>query len=142
MPPPPASLPDIVDTAIAAGSFNTLVSLVDAAGLVDTLRGPGPFTVFAPNDAAFPQGAALDEFVADTDMETLTSILTYHVVPGLYRSSDLADGQTYITVEGNLLEVSVEEGTGTVEIDDAEVIVADIETSNGIIHVINGVLVP
>ena len=135
----PVVTADIVDTAVAAGTFTTLVDLVTTAGLVDTLRSPGPFTVFAPTDAAFPSGADLDAFKADTDLDTLISILTYHVVPGTILSTDLVDGAMVTTVEGSNVTISLANGA---MVNDANIVTADIETSNGVIHVIDAVLVP
>jgi uncharacterized surface protein with fasciclin (FAS1) repeats len=141
---PPTTAPevaDIVDTAIAAGSFNTLVSLVQAAGLVDTLKGPGPFTVFAPTDEAFaavPQ-ETLDALAADPK-GALTSVLTYHVVPGKVMSTDITDGMEATTVEGSTVKFTIKDGM--VYVNDAKVVKADIVTSNGVIHVIDKVLIP
>jgi transforming growth factor-beta-induced protein len=132
---------DIVDTAVAAGDFTTLAQALTAAGLVETLKGEGPYTVFAPTDAAF---AALPEGTVDTLLEDptgqLTDILTYHVVPGKVMSTDLSDGMTAETVQGGELTFSVEDGT--VMVNGATVTTADIETSNGVIHVIDSVLLP
>ncbi len=131
---------DIVDTAIAAGNFETLVAAVQAAGLVETLKGEGPFTVFAPTDAAFdalPEGT-VESLLEDTD--ALTEILTYHVVPGAVMSGDLSDGMTAATVEGSEIEISITDGT--VMVDGATVTAADIEASNGVIHVIDAVIMP
>jgi uncharacterized surface protein with fasciclin (FAS1) repeats len=130
---------DIVDTAVAAGNFETLVAAVQAAGLVDTLKGEGPFTVFAPTDAAFdelPEGT-VDALLEDT--EQLTNILTYHVVPGEVMSGDLSDGMMAETVQGGELEIGTEDG---VTVNGANVVTADIEASNGVIHVIDQVLMP
>lgn len=130
---------DIVDTAVEAGTFNTLVAAVTAAGLVDTLKGEGPFTVFAPTDDAF---AALPEGTVDAllnDIPTLTSILTYHVVAGKVMSTDLSDGMTAGTVNGADITISTMDG---VEVNGATVTAADIETSNGVIHVIDAVILP
>jgi uncharacterized surface protein with fasciclin (FAS1) repeats len=132
---------DIVDTAVAAGSFNTLVAAVKAAGLVDTLKSPGPFTVFAPTDAAFaalPAGT-VDSLLKPENKAKLVSILTYHVVPGKVMSSDLTDGMTAKTVEGGALTVKLGDG---VMVNDANVTQADIAASNGVIHVIDKVLLP
>lgn len=140
--PAPSASPaaqNIVQTAINAGGFSTLVRLLSAAGLAETLSGEGPFTVFAPNDAAFPTGEALEEFIADTSLEDLTQILTYHVVPSLIMSSDLVDGAEVATVEGTTVEISLEGGA---MVNDANIIAADIMTSNGVIHVIDGILMP
>ncbi|RPI27293.1 MAG: fasciclin domain-containing protein [Actinomycetota bacterium] len=140
-PSPEPTQPDIVDTAIAAGSFTTLTAALDAAGLVDTLKGEGPFTVFAPTDDAF---AALPEGTVDTLLEDpqgdLTQILTYHVVPGKVMSTDLSDGMTAATVQGAELTFTIKDGA--VYVNDAMVITADIETANGVIHVIDSVLLP
>jgi uncharacterized surface protein with fasciclin (FAS1) repeats len=130
---------DIVDTAVDAGTFNTLVAAVTAAGLVDTLKGEGPFTVFAPTDEAFaklPEGT-VEGLLAD--IPALTKILTYHVVAGKVMSTDLSDGMMAATVEGSEITVGTMDG---VKINDATVTTADIETSNGVIHVIDTVLIP
>ncbi|HSQ37753.1 MAG TPA: fasciclin domain-containing protein [Acidimicrobiia bacterium] len=136
----PAALKDIVDTAVEAGSFTTLVTAVEAAGLVDTLKGEGPFTVFAPTDAAFaalPEGA-LDDLLAD--IPALTDVLLYHVVPGRVMAADVVNLSSATTVQGSDLTITVEDGA--VMINDALVVTADIETSNGVIHVIDAVLLP
>ncbi|MFN3955749.1 MAG: fasciclin domain-containing protein [Pararhodobacter sp.] len=130
---------DIVDTAVAAGSFTTLVAAVEAAGLVDTLKGEGPFTVFAPTDEAF---AALPEGTVEAllgDIPTLTAILTYHVVPGAVMAGDLSDGMMAETVNGQSVTISLGEG---VMVDGANVVAADIAASNGVIHVIDAVILP
>jgi uncharacterized surface protein with fasciclin (FAS1) repeats len=132
---------DIVDTAVDAGSFSTLVAAVDAAGLVETLKGEGPFTVFAPTDDAFaalPEGT-VEDLLKPENKEKLTSILTYHVVPGKVMSTDLSDGMTAETVEGSEVTIGTE---GGVMVNDATVTTADIEASNGVIHVIDKVLMP
>jgi len=131
---------DIVDTAVEAGNFTTLATALEAAGLVETLKGDGPFTVFAPTDDAFaalPEGT-VEGLLEDTD--TLTSILTYHVVPGAVMSSDLSDGMMAETVQGSEVEISIMDGT--VMVDGATVTTADIEASNGVIHVIDSVIMP
>src|SRR5210317_228824 len=131
---------DIVDTAVGAGSFGTLVAAVQAAGLVDTLKGDGPFTVFAPTDSAF---AALPEGTVEAllaDIPALTDILTYHVVGAKAMSTDLSDGQKIITVQGRKVTVTINEDG--VFIDNAKVTVADIEADNGVVHVIDAVLIP
>jgi uncharacterized surface protein with fasciclin (FAS1) repeats len=141
-PSPTMSLKDIVDTAVEAGSFTTLVTAVQAAGLEETLRGEGPYTVFAPTDDAFaavPQ-ETLDALLADPE-GALTDVLTYHVVPGKVMSTDLSDGMQAETVNGETLEITIEDD-GTVKVNGATVITADIETANGVIHVIDTVLVP
>ncbi len=134
-------MPDIVDTAVAAGSFSTLVKAVQAAGLVETLKGAGPFTVFAPTDEAF---AALPAGTLDAvlkDKAKLTSILTYHVVAGKVMAKDVVglNGKTAKSVQGGDLKIDTTSG---VKIGGATVITADVEASNGVIHVINKVLLP
>jgi uncharacterized surface protein with fasciclin (FAS1) repeats len=133
---------DIVDTASGAGNFNTLVTAVKAAGLVDTLKGPGPFTVFAPTDEAFarlPAGTVQD-LLKPENKSKLVAILTYHVVPGKVMSKDIAGKKTMVkSVEGGEIAVNATDG---VKIDDAKVVKADIETSNGVIHVIDKVIMP
>ncbi len=130
---------DIVDTAVSAGQFNTLVKAVQAAGLVDTLKGPGPFTVFAPTDEAFAKlpAGTLDALLKDT--EKLKAVLTYHVVAGKVMSADVKTGPVP-TVQGSNARVVAK--NGTVMIDKAKVIKADIETDNGVIHVIDTVILP
>lgn len=130
---------DIVDTAVSAGTFNTLVAAVEAAGLVETLKGDGPFTVFAPTDEAF---AALPEGTVEgllADPQALTAILTYHVVAGKVMSTDLSDGMMATTVNGADITIGTE---GGVTVNDANVVTADIEASNGVIHVIDAVILP
>jgi uncharacterized surface protein with fasciclin (FAS1) repeats len=139
--PAPAPL-NIVETAQAAGDFTTLLSLLQAAGLDTTLAGPGPFTVFAPPDSAFPTGADLLDFIANTPLEALDDILTYHVVPGSISSADLAANPIPVTtVQGSPLTVTVLP-TGAIQINGANVIAPDVGASNGVIHVIDNVLVP
>ena len=133
---------NIVETAVSNGSFNTLVAAVKAAGLVETLSGKGPFTVFAPVDAAFdalPAGT-VDTLVEPENKEKLTGILTYHVVAGKVMSSDLTDGMTATTVNGQSLTIHLKDGK--VMVNDAEVIIADVDTDNGVVHAINAVLMP
>jgi uncharacterized surface protein with fasciclin (FAS1) repeats len=132
--------PDIVDTAVAAGQFNTLAQALQAAGLVDTLKGPGPFTVFAPTDAAFAKvpPATLAALLADP--AALTRVLTYHVVPGRLAAAQVALMPSIRTVEGDNLTVTV--SGSTVRVNDATVVQADVEASNGVIHVIDTVLLP
>jgi uncharacterized surface protein with fasciclin (FAS1) repeats len=130
---------DIVDTAVAAGSFETLVTAVQAAGLVDTLKGDGPFTVFAPTDAAFaalPEGT-LEALLADK--EALTRVLTYHVVPGKVMAADVVKLDSATTVQGQSVRIDTSSG---VKVNDANVVQADIVTSNGVIHVIDRVILP
>ena len=133
---------DIVDTAVAAGSFTTLVAAVQAAGLVETLKGAGPFTVFAPSDDAFaalPAGT-VDELVKPENKDKLTAILLLHVLPGAIKSTDVAGKQLDATTAGgNTVHV---DGTDGVTVDGAKVVTADIACSNGIIHVIDAVILP
>ena len=133
---------DIVDTAIEAGDFNTLVAAVQAADLVDTLKGEGPFTVFAPTDEAFaalPEGT-LENLLKPENKDQLIAILTYHVVSGKVMSKDIAGKRMNVaTVQGGGLSVDATQG---VQINDANVVAADIETSNGVIHVIDKVVLP
>lgn len=136
-----AETQDIVDTAIAAGSFTTLVAAVEAAGLVETLKGEGPFTVFAPSDEAFAKldQATLDGLLADPTGQ-LTQILLYHVVPGAVIAADVTDGMEAATVQGGTVNFTV--NNGTVMINDANIVSTDIVASNGVIHVIDTVLLP
>ncbi|MEX6633285.1 fasciclin domain-containing protein [Hyphococcus sp. ECK-19] len=133
---------DIVDTAIKAGSFSTLVAAVQAAGLEATLRSEGPFTVFAPTDDAFaklPDGT-VESLLLPENKDKLVSILTYHVLPGAVMSEDIAGKQLEVkTVQGTTVSVDATDG---VKIDNANVVKADIKTSNGVIHVIDTVLMP
>ena len=133
---------DIVDTAVAAGSFTTLVAAVTAAGLVDTLKSGGPFTVFAPTDDAFaalPAGT-VDELVKPENKAKLTAILLLHVIPGKVMAADVV-GQVMDPATAGGMTVHVD-GTNGVTIDAAKVVTADIECSNGVIHVIDAVLLP
>lgn len=132
---------DIVDTAVAAGSFNTLAAALTAAGLVETLKGEGPFTVFAPTDAAF---AALPEGTVETlllpeNKDQLIAILTYHVVPGKVMSTDLSEGMTAATVQGANVTITLDGGP---KINGAVISAPDVEASNGVIHVIDSVILP
>jgi uncharacterized surface protein with fasciclin (FAS1) repeats len=129
---------DIVDTAIAAGNFKTLVTAVQAAGLVDTLKGKGPFTVFAPTDEAFAKIPKADLDALLKDKAKLTAVLTYHVVAGKIMAKDIKPGKVK-TVQGSELTLST---TGGVTVDGAKVITADIVADNGVIHVIDTVLMP
>lgn len=138
----PAWAADIVDTAISAGSFKTLVSAVQAAGLVDTLKGPGPFTVFAPSDEAFAKlpAGTVEDLLKPENKEKLVAILTYHVVPGKVMAADVAGKETMAkSVQGG--EISVN-GTNGVMVDGAKVVQADIAADNGVIHVIDSVIMP
>jgi transforming growth factor-beta-induced protein len=134
--------PDIVDTAVSAGSFKTLVAAVKAAGLVETLQGPGPFTVFAPTDEAFaalPKGT-VESLLKPENKEKLVAILTYHVVSGRVLAADVVKLPSAETVQGQ--RVSIKVGDSGVFVDGAKVVKTDIEASNGIIHVIDSVLIP
>ena len=129
---------DIVDTAVAAGSFKTLVTALQAAGLVDTLKGKGPFTVFAPTDEAFAKIPKADLDALLKDKAKLTAVLTYHVVSGEVLAKDIKPGKVK-TVQGSELTLST---TGGLTVDGAKVIKADIVADNGVIHVIDTVLMP
>ena len=132
---------DIVDTAVEAGSFSTLVAAVQAADLVDTLKGDGPFTVFAPTDEAFaalPEGT-VESLLLPENKDQLIAVLTYHVVPGKVMSGDLSDDMMATTVQGTDVMIDLDNG---VMVQDANVVSADIETSNGVIHVIDKVILP
>ena len=133
---------DIVDTAVAAGQFKTLAAAIKAAGLADTLKGPGPFTVFAPTDAAFaklPKGT-IEELLKPENKAKLTAILTYHVVSGKVMAADVVKVSDAKTVQGGSLKVHA--SGGTVSVDNATVVKTDIGASNGVIHVIDTVLMP
>jgi uncharacterized surface protein with fasciclin (FAS1) repeats len=137
-----AKAADIVDTAVSAGQFETLVTAVQAAGLVETLKGEGPFTVFAPTDEAFAKlpAGTVENLLKPENKEQLVAILTYHVVPGKIMSSDVAGKRAMVeTVQGSELSVDATDG---VMVDSATVISADIEASNGVIHVIDAVVLP
>ncbi len=139
---PARAADDIVDTAVKAGSFNTLVAAVKAAGLVETLKSAGPFTVFAPTDEAFaklPKGT-VEDLLRPENKAKLTSILTYHVVPGKIMSKDIA-GKALKAKSVQGAEISVDATKG-VMVDAAKVVTADIETSNGVIHIIDTVIIP
>ena len=131
---------NIVETAVNAGSFNTLVAAVKAAGLVETLSGTGPFTVFAPTDEAFAQIPEDQLNALLADKEALTAVLTYHVVAGKVMAADVVKLSTAETVNGQSVDIEVMDGK--VMIDGAEVVSADIQTTNGVIHVINKVILP
>jgi transforming growth factor-beta-induced protein len=138
---PAAPTADIVDTAIAAGNFKTLVAAVQAAGLVDTLKGEGPFTVFAPTDEAFaalPAGTV--ESLLKDPKGQLTQILLYHVVPGKVLAADVKDGLEADTAQGGKVKFSVADGK--VKINDANIVATDILATNGVIHVIDAVILP
>ena len=133
---------DIVDTAVAAGQFKTLAAALTAAGLVDTLKGPGPFTVFAPTDAAFAKlpAGTVDTLLKPESKAKLTAILTYHVVAGKVMAADVVKLKEAKTVNGAMVAVKVD--GGNVMINNAKVTTADIAASNGVIHVIDTVLLP
>ena len=138
----PATAKDIVDTAVGAGQFKTLVAAVKAAGLVDTLKGTGPFTVFAPTDAAFAKlpAGTLEMLLKPENKSKLAAILTYHVLPGKVMSGDIAGKRMMVdTVQGSKIDVNATSG---VMVNDANVVTADIAASNGVIHVIDKVIVP
>ncbi len=132
---------DIVETAVEAGNFTTLVAAVQAAGLVDTLKSEGPFTVFAPTDEAFaalPEGT-VDDLLKPENKDRLTAILTYHVIPGKVMSGDLQDGMMAETVEGSEVTIDLDNGP---MVNDAKVVTADIAADNGVIHVVDKVIMP
>lgn len=134
--------PDIVDAAVKAGSFSTLVAAIQAAGLVETLKGDGPFTVFAPTDEAFaklPEGT-LQELLKPENKDKLIQILTYHVVPGKVMAKDVVDLELAKTVNGKSLTITLD--GQQVLIDNASVVKTDIQTANGVIHVIDTVVLP
>ena len=133
---------DVVDTAVAAGNFKTLVAAVQAAGLVDTLKGKGPFTVFAPTDEAFAKlpAGTVEMLLKPENKDKLVAILTYHVVPGKVMAADVAGKEMMVkSVEGAEIDVNGKDG---VMVDQAKVIKADIVTDNGVIHVIDAVIMP
>jgi uncharacterized surface protein with fasciclin (FAS1) repeats len=133
---------NIVQTAMAAGSFETLVAAVKAAGLVETLSGEGPFTVFAPTDEAFaklPEGT-VESLLKEENKDRLVQILTYHVVPSKVTAKDVVKLKKAKTVEGR--EIAIEAADGKVMFDDAHLVQADVMASNGVIHVIDTVLIP
>ena len=142
--PAPVETKDIVDTAVGAGQFTTLVAAVQAAGLVETLKGPGPFTVFAPTDAAFaalPAGT-VEDLLKPENKAKLTAILTFHVLPAEVMSSAIGATATDVaTVEGKTVKVDGSTA-GKVMVNDATVVTADVDASNGVIHVIDKVLLP
>lgn len=132
---------DIVDTAVSAGTFTTLAAALGAAGLVETLKGPGPFTVFAPTDAAFaalPAGT-VEDLLKPENKDKLVAILTYHVVAGKVMSADLAEGMKAATVNGAEVTITLDGGA---KVNGAAVSAADIVATNGVIHVIDAVILP
>ncbi len=130
---------DIVDTAVSAGSFNTLVAAVKAANLVDTLKGAGPFTVFAPTDDAFAKLPAGTVDALLKDIPKLTKILTYHVVSGKVMAADVVKLKSATTVEGSTVKIDATKG---VKVNDSTVVTPDVAADNGVIHVIDTVLLP
>jgi uncharacterized surface protein with fasciclin (FAS1) repeats len=133
-----AQAKDIVDTAVGAGNFKTLAAALTAAGLIDTLKGKGPFTVFAPTDEAFAKIPKADLDALLKDKAKLTAVLTYHVVPGKVMAKDVKAGKVK-TVQGSELTIST---TGGVKVDNATVVKTDIGADNGVIHVIDSVIIP
>lgn len=138
----PAEPKDIVEIAVAAGSFETLVAAVKAAGLVETLQGEGPFTVFAPSDEAFAKlpAGTVESLLKPENREQLRAVLTYHVVPGRLMSAEVVKRERAGTVLGEEVEFSVKDGTAMIE--DARIVEKDIVASNGVIHVIDSVILP
>lgn len=134
-----SSLPDVVDTAVAAGNFKTLATALQAAGLVETLKGPGPFTVFAPTDEAFTKLPAGTVEALLKDKQRLAAILTYHVVPGRVMAAEVVKMTAAKTVQGGSLAIRADKG---VTVDGVKVVKTDIQAGNGIIHVIDAVLMP
>jgi uncharacterized surface protein with fasciclin (FAS1) repeats len=133
---------DIVDTAVAAGSFKTLAKALQAADLVGTLKGPGPFTVFAPTDDAFAKlpAGALEDLLKPENKAKLVRVLTYHVVPGRVAAADVVKVESVKAVSGDTLHVKAKDGT--VKVDDAKVVKTDVAATNGIIHVVDSVILP
>jgi uncharacterized surface protein with fasciclin (FAS1) repeats len=132
---------DIIDTALSAGNFSTLAAALGAAGLIEALKSDGPFTVFAPTDDAFAKipAQALSDLLQPENKEKLTAILTYHVVPGKVTAHEMANLNSAITLQGQTLKISKQDG---VKINDAKVIAPDVVATNGVIHVIDTVLMP
>lgn len=133
---------DIVETAISAGSFETLVAAVKAAGLVETLQGEGPFTVFAPTDEAFaklPEGT-VETLLKPENRDHLIAVLTYHVVPGKYEAKDVVGKEYLKSAQGQKIMIKVKDGKAYA--DNARIIKTDVQTSNGVIHVIDSVILP
>ena len=139
--PAQAQQKDVVDTALAAGTFTSLAAALQAAGLVQTLKGPGPFTVFAPTDAAFAKIPKADLDALLKDKAKLTAVLTYHVFAGNANASDLAQLKDLSTVQGGRITITAVKGA-PLKLDGATVVKADVPASNGIIHVIDTVLIP
>jgi uncharacterized surface protein with fasciclin (FAS1) repeats len=140
--PARAQQKDIVDTAVAAGSFKTLAAALQAAGLVDTLKGAGPFTVFAPTDEAFAKlpAGTVEDLLKPENKQKLVGILTYHVVPGKVMAGQVTKMNSAKTVQGQSVNIAV--AGGKVKVDNANVVKTDIAASNGVIHVIDSVILP
>jgi len=140
--PAKAAPRDIVDTAVAAGSFNTLAAALKAAGLIETLKGAGPFTVFAPTDEAFAKlpAGTVETLLKPENKEKLTALLTYHVVPARTMAADVVKMTSATTVNGKAVTLKVTDGK--VMVNDATVTAADVAASNGVIHVIDRVIMP
>jgi len=132
---------DIIDTALAAGNFSTLAAALGAAGLIETLKGDGPFTVFAPTDEAFSKipSATLSELLQPENRAKLTAILTYHVVSGKVSAAEVTDLESATSLQGQTLKISTKDG---LKINDAKVVMADVQATNGVIHIIDAVLIP
>ena len=137
-----AASKDIVDVAVSVDDFSTLVAAVKAAGLVDTLKGDGPFTVFAPTNDAFAKlpAGTVETLLKPENKEKLVAVLTYHVVPGKVKAADVVKLSSAATVQGSSIVIKVE--GGKVMVDNANVVKTDIETSNGVIHIIDSVILP
>ena len=132
---------DIIDTALAAGNFSTLAAALGAAGLIETLKGDGPFTVFAPTDEAFSKipSATLSDLLQPENKAKLTAILTYHVVSGKVSAAEVTDLESATSLQGQTLKISTKDG---LKINDAKVVTADVQATNGVIHIIDAVLIP
>jgi len=132
---------DIIDTALAAGNFSTLAAALGAAGLIETLKGDGPFTVFAPTDEAFSKipSATLSDLLQPENKAKLTAILTYHVVSGKVSAAEVTDLESATSLQGQTLKISTKDG---LKINDAKVVMADVQATNGVIHIIDAVLIP
>jgi uncharacterized surface protein with fasciclin (FAS1) repeats len=132
---------DIIDTALSAGNLSTLAATLGAAGLIETLKGDGPFTVFAPTDEAFSKipSATLSELLHPENRTNLISILTYHVVNGRVTADEVTDLKSATSLQGQTLKISTKDG---LEINDAKVLTADVQATNGVIHIIDAVLAP
>jgi uncharacterized surface protein with fasciclin (FAS1) repeats len=132
---------DIIDTALSAGNFSTLAAALGAAGLIETLKGDGPFTVFAPTDEAFSKipAATLSELLQPENKENLVTILTYHVVSGRVTADEVTNLESATSLQGQTLKISTKDG---IKINDARVLTPDVQATNGVIHIIDAVLIP